>query len=69
MMIHKFLCLVSDDAFQTMCEAINRKFKFSDLPGSEQVWEKGQACVAFYEKDQSWHRATILAIEPDKVQV
>lgn len=59
----------SDDQFQAMCDQIQQKFKYSDPPSGPQKWEKGQACVAFYGKDQTWHRAAIVKVEPDKVQV
>ncbi|WAR08965.1 RNF17-like protein [Mya arenaria] len=56
-----------DDLFQSMCDSLQQKFKYSDPHGPEQKWIKGQACVAFYEKDQAWHRAAILEVDPEKV--
>ena len=64
-----FLSKYSDDEFQSMCDLLDQKFKNSEPHGSDQVWEKGQACAAFYEKDQQWHRATVLTVEPTKIQV
>ncbi|XP_052239126.1 RING finger protein 17-like isoform X2 [Dreissena polymorpha] len=58
-----------DDVFQSMCDNLQQKFKYSDPHGPEQKWEAGQACAAFYESDQSWHRANIVQVDPDKVQV
>ena len=59
----------SDDEFKSMCDLLDQKFKNSEPHGSDQVWEKGQACTAFYEKDQQWHRVTVLTVEPTKIQV
>lgn len=64
-----YLILSSDDQFQAMCDTLQQKFKYSDPPQMPQHWEKGQACAAFYDKDGSWHRASVLDIQPDKVQV
>ncbi|XP_052810879.1 RING finger protein 17-like [Mya arenaria] len=58
-----------DDLFQSMCDSLQQKFKYSDPHGPEQKWIKGQACVAFYEKDQAWHRAAILEVDPEKVKI
>lgn len=52
-----------------MCDQLQQKFKYSDPPAIHQTWEKGQACAAFYNKDETWHRASVVKIEPDKVQV
>ena len=52
-----------------MCDEIQQKYKYSDAPSVHQSWQKGQACVAFYEKDETWHRASVLDVHPDKVQV
>ena len=59
----------SDDEFKSMCDLLNQKFKNSEPHGNDQVWEKEQACTAFYEKDQQWHRVTVLTVEPTKIQV
>ncbi|ESO89211.1 hypothetical protein LOTGIDRAFT_229104 [Lottia gigantea] len=43
--------------------------KYSDVEPVVCDWKIGQACVALFELDECWYRASIVEMEDDKVQV